>query len=157
MVSGVSVQVSAPPLAASVQSKLIVSDMLIRRFVVVHVHVLILEAFETLSISRTSTSTTTRTILMPYFGFKSKKFHTSTALYGRGRPVKSNEKLMNVEHRTSNIEHRIMFSVYFKKRASDLSGRSRRRSLKRHPAFVIRQSIFVIPCSFIRGLSTSVA
>jgi len=39
--------------------------------------VLVLEAFETLSISRTSTSTTTRTILMPYFGFKSKKFHTS--------------------------------------------------------------------------------
>jgi hypothetical protein len=32
---------------------------------------------------------------------------------GRKRPVKSNEKLMNVEHRTSNIEHRIMYSVYF--------------------------------------------
>ena len=42
------------------------------------------------------------------------KFHTSVAA-GRERPVKSNEKLMNVEHRTSNIEHRIMYSVYFKK------------------------------------------
>jgi hypothetical protein len=34
---------------------------------------------------------------------------------GCERPVKSNEKLMNVEHRTFNIEHRIMYSVYFKK------------------------------------------
>ena len=34
---------------------------------------------------------------------------------GRERPVKSNEKLMNVEHRTSNTEHRIMYSVYYKK------------------------------------------
>jgi hypothetical protein len=29
--------------------------------------------------------------------------------------MKTNEKLMNVEHRTSNIEHRIMYSVNFKK------------------------------------------
>jgi hypothetical protein len=42
------------------------------------------------------------------------KFHISVAS-GRGRPVKSNEKLMNVEHRTSNIEHRIMHSVYLNK------------------------------------------
>jgi hypothetical protein len=34
---------------------------------------------------------------MSYFGFKRKKFHTSAAS-GRERPVKSNEKLMNVEH-----------------------------------------------------------
>jgi len=33
------------------------------------------------------------------------KFHTSAAA-GLERPVKSNEKLMNIEHRTSNIEHR---------------------------------------------------
>jgi hypothetical protein len=47
-----------------------------------------------------------------------------SAAAGRDRPVKSNEKLMNVEHRTFNIEHRIMYSacrellcrtVYFKK------------------------------------------
>jgi hypothetical protein len=32
---------------------------------------------------------------------------------GRERPVKSKKKLMNIEHRTSNIERRIMYSVYF--------------------------------------------
>jgi len=33
---------------------------------------------------------------------------------GREHPFKSNERLMNIEHRTSNIEHRIMYSIYFK-------------------------------------------
>jgi hypothetical protein len=48
------------------------------------------------------------------------------------RPVKSNEKLMNVEHRTSNVQHRIMYSVYFIiKRLSEAK-----------PPFDIRYSIF---------------
>jgi hypothetical protein len=38
------------------------------------------------------------------------QFHTSVAS-GRERPVKSKKKLMNIEHRTSNIEHRKMYSV----------------------------------------------
>ncbi|CAB1077381.1 Acetyl-coenzyme A synthetase (EC [Olavius algarvensis Delta 1 endosymbiont] len=49
------------------------------------------------------------------------------------------KKLMNVEHRTSNIEHRIMYSIYLK-RLSDVSGRSRRRSLKRFH----HSSLFII-------------
>jgi hypothetical protein len=45
-----------------------------------------------------------------------------------GRPVKSRKKLMNIEHRTSNVQHRIMHSacrellcrtIYFKKRVSE--------------------------------------
>jgi hypothetical protein len=36
-----------------------------------------------------------------------------SAASGRERPVKSKKKLMNIEHRTSNIECRIMYSVYF--------------------------------------------
>jgi hypothetical protein len=35
------------------------------------------------------------------------------------RPVKSKKKLMNIEHRTSNIEHRIMYFVYFIERLSE--------------------------------------
>jgi hypothetical protein len=34
-----------------------------------------------------------------------------SAASGRERPVKSNEKLMNAEHRTSNIERRIMYAA----------------------------------------------
>jgi len=56
------------------------------------------------------------------------------------RPVKSRKKLMNVEHRTSNIERRIMCSAHFKK---DFAKRFH------HSSFVIRQSSFVISCSFI--------
>jgi hypothetical protein len=70
----------------------------------------------------------------PPYGPKHLKFHTSGAA-GRERPVKSNEKLMNVEHRTFNIEHRIMYSVYFKKtERSDIhhSSIDIRHSLKFH-------------------------
>ena len=42
------------------------------------------------------------------------KFHTSVA-WPEQRPGKSKKKLMNVEHRTSNVEHRIMNSVYLKR------------------------------------------
>jgi hypothetical protein len=56
------------------------------------------------------------------------------------RPVSSRKKLKNIEHRTFNIEHRIMYSVYFIK--NDRA--------KRHPPFDNRQSSFVIPWSFIR-------
>jgi len=38
------------------------------------------------------------------------------------QPVKSKKKRMNVEHRTSNIEHRIMYSGFLK-RLSDVWGR----------------------------------
>jgi len=34
---------------------------------------------------------------------------------GRERPVKSNKKLMNIEHRTPNVQRRIMYSIYLKK------------------------------------------
>jgi hypothetical protein len=48
----------------------------------------------------------------PPYGPKHLKFHMSVAS-GRERPVKSKKKLMNIEHRTSNIERRIMYPVYF--------------------------------------------
>ena len=71
-----------------------------------------------------------------------------SAAAGRERPVKSNKKLMNIEHRTSNIEHRIMYSVYFKKWPSAAI-----------PYFIIRNFLFdilrfavKILRSFIRGL-----
>ncbi|CAB1069755.1 hypothetical protein D1AOALGA4SA_757 [Olavius algarvensis Delta 1 endosymbiont] len=63
------------------------------------------------------------------------------------------KKLMNIEHRTSNIEHRIMYSINFI-RLSDVSGRSRRRSLKRfhHSSFDIRHSSFhVVSYEGFRG------
>jgi hypothetical protein len=34
-----------------------------------------------------------------------------SAAAGRERPVQSKKKLMNIEHRTSNIERRIMYSA----------------------------------------------
>ena len=46
------------------------------------------------------------------------------------RPDKSKKKLMNVEHRTSNVEHRIMNSVYLKRFSEAI------------PPFDIRYSIF---------------
>ncbi|CAB1079329.1 hypothetical protein D1AOALGA4SA_7043 [Olavius algarvensis Delta 1 endosymbiont] len=57
---------------------------------------------------------------------------------GRERPVKSNKKLMNIEHRTSNVQHRIMYSacrelfcrtVYFK-------------STERSESIIIHYSLF---------------
>ena len=69
----------------------------------------------------------------PPYGPKHLNFHTSVAA-GRERPVKSNKKLMNVEHRTSNIEYRIMYSVYFKK--TERSGSTIRQS-----TFDIRHSL----------------
>jgi len=63
------------------------------------------------------------------------QFHISVAA-GRERPVKSNEKLMNVEHRTYNVEHRIMYSVYFKKT-------ERSDSTIRQSSIIIRHSSFI--------------
>ncbi|CAB1076231.1 hypothetical protein D1AOALGA4SA_4029 [Olavius algarvensis Delta 1 endosymbiont] len=40
-------------------------------------------------------------------------FRVQSSRLPNKRPVKSKEKLMNIEHRTSNIERRIMYSVYF--------------------------------------------
>ncbi|CAB1076103.1 hypothetical protein D1AOALGA4SA_3901 [Olavius algarvensis Delta 1 endosymbiont] len=45
---------------------------------------------------------------------------------------------MNVEHRTSNIEHRIMYSIYFKKT-------ERSESIIRHSSF---------QCSFTRAAAS---
>jgi len=55
----------------------------------------------------------------------------------KGQPVWSQNKLMNVEHRTSNIEHRIRHSVYL--------------IMTERSDSTIRQSSFVIRHSFIRG------
>jgi hypothetical protein len=38
----------------------------------------------------------------------------SPAVGQKKRPVKSKKKLMNIEHRTSNVQHRIMYSVNLK-------------------------------------------
>jgi hypothetical protein len=54
-----------------------------------------------------------------------------SAASGRERPVKSKKKLMNIEHRTSNIEHRINVFYPFYKRLSEAI-----------PPFDIRYSIF---------------
>ena len=70
----------------------------------------------------------------PPYGLKHLKFHISAAA-GRERPVKSREKLMNVEHRTSNIERRIMWSARFKK---DFAKRFH------HSTFDIRHSSFYV-------------
>jgi len=43
------------------------------------------------------------------------------------------KKLMNVEHRTPNIEHRIRYSVFLKRLSEAI------------PSFVNRHSTFVIP------------
>jgi len=53
----------------------------------------------------------------------------------------TNDEVMNIEHRTSNIEHRIMYSVYFK---------PTERSDSTPPA--ADQSTFVIPLSFTQGV-----
>jgi hypothetical protein len=49
------------------------------------------------------------------------KFHTSGSGFSpaagpKKRPVKLKKKLMNVEHRTSNVQHRIMYSVELNKK-----------------------------------------
>ena len=47
---------------------------------------------------------------------------------------------MNIEHRTSNIEHRIMYSIYFKKdRASLLRRKSDEGQLRFHHTFRLRR------------------
>jgi hypothetical protein len=38
-----------------------------------------------------------------------------SAAAGRERPAKSKKKLMTIERPTLNIDHRIMYSDYFKK------------------------------------------
>jgi hypothetical protein len=63
-------------------------------------------------------------------------------LWPEQRPVKSRKKLMNVEHRTSNIEHRIMCSARFKK---DFAKRFH------HSSFVNLHSSFLVVSYELRG------
>ncbi|CAB1077961.1 hypothetical protein D1AOALGA4SA_5733 [Olavius algarvensis Delta 1 endosymbiont] len=60
-------------------------------------------------------------------------FHTSAASGQETASLIKEKKLMNVEHRTSNIEHRVMYSTCLK------------RLSEANPSFVIRHSTFVIP------------
>ncbi|CAB1077070.1 hypothetical protein D1AOALGA4SA_4866 [Olavius algarvensis Delta 1 endosymbiont] len=70
------------------------------------------------------------------------KFNTrcQRCLWPRASSLIIEKKLMNVEHRTSNIEHRIMYFINFKRLSEAIL------------SFVIRYSTFVISCSFIRGV-----
>ena len=56
------------------------------------------------------------------------------------------KRITNIEQGTRNIEVRYSIIIIFKKRLSDLSGRSRRRSLKR-----FQTSSFDISCSIFCG------
>ena len=79
------------------------------------------------------------------------QFHMSVPS-GRKRPVKSNKKLKNVEHRTSNIQHRIMYSAYLKKT-------ERSDSTLRHSIFDILRfcgSLLTVVSYKVSRLSTSV-
>ena len=76
------------------------------------------------------------------FGVQGSGFMVQRRRWPKKRPVKSNEKLMNVEHRTSNVELRIMYSacrellcrtVYFKK--TERSDFIRLRRINRHSSF----------------------
>ncbi|CAB1071704.1 hypothetical protein D1AOALGA4SA_1330 [Olavius algarvensis Delta 1 endosymbiont] len=60
-------------------------------------------------------------------------FHKSTASGQKTASLIKEKKLMNVEHRTSNIEHRIMYSVYLKRLSEAI------------PSFVICHYSLVIP------------
>jgi len=46
-------------------------------------------------------------------GYRFRGSGFSPAAGHKKRPAKSRKKLMNIEHRTSNIERRIMYSIYF--------------------------------------------
>ena len=61
------------------------------------------------------------------------KFHTS-ANSGRERPVRSRKKLMNVEHRTLNVQHRIMYSIY--QSGSEQNASSLQNSIRLSPAAI---------------------
>ncbi|CAB1077293.1 hypothetical protein D1AOALGA4SA_5084 [Olavius algarvensis Delta 1 endosymbiont] len=57
------------------------------------------------------------------------KFHKSGSRWPRASSLIKDKKLMNVEHRTSNIERRIMYSIYFK-------------STERSDSIIIHYSLF---------------
>ncbi|CAB1085199.1 hypothetical protein D1AOALGA4SA_12689 [Olavius algarvensis Delta 1 endosymbiont] len=62
------------------------------------------------------------------------QFQKSAASGKRAARLIKEKKLMNVEHRTSNIEHRIMYSIYFKRT-------ERSDSIIRRSTFAVRHSI----------------
>ncbi|CAB1074567.1 hypothetical protein D1AOALGA4SA_2386 [Olavius algarvensis Delta 1 endosymbiont] len=76
------------------------------------------------------------------FVFKFSCFIRALPLAKKTASLIGEKKLMNVEHRTSNIEHRIMYSVCLK-RLSGLWGRSSKSEAPSES--IIRQSTFVIP------------
>jgi len=74
------------------------------------------------------------------FGIRYSGFRCHCFRRPKKRLVWSEKRLMNVEHRTSNIERRIMYSVYLIKRRS-----------KAIPHFDILRFAFKFLCSFTRA------
>jgi len=68
-------------------------------------------------------------------------FHKSAASGQKTASLIKEKKLMKIEHRTSNIEHRIMYSAG---RESFVERSILKRLSEAIPSFVIRHSSFVI-------------